>query len=195
MGNATSAVPALCAATAISALELVHHLLDPQQGADTTAAARAQALRDAVGAFLPLAAAGGLCTSIALIYRHIAAGAAAGAGAGNRRLPGPVAFILCASAGLLQLLFFTVQAPGTEDHGAAAHALGLAALRALPAAATATYYLGMILIIVGHIRAGGEGGGTAVAGNGPIEAPVGLLVKMAIGAAAGLVCLMAMAAL
>jgi len=89
---------------------------------------------------------------------------------------------------------FVAQAPGgggAED--GAARDLGLAALRELPAAATATFFLGILLIIVGHIRAGGEGGGGAVAAIAPIEAPVGLLAKMAIGAAAGLVCLMAMA--
>ena len=195
MGNAISsaAAPALCAA--FTALELVNLLQVPQQGAGTTAAAEAPAIRGAVRAFLPLAAAGGFFTSVALVYRHLHhAGATATAGAGNRRPPGLATFTLCASVGLLELLLFVAQAPGgggAED--GAARDLGLAALRALPAAATATFFLGILLIIVGHIRAGGEGGGGAVAAIAPIEAPVGLLAKMAIGAAAGLVCLMAMA--
>ncbi|RLN12893.1 hypothetical protein C2845_PM09G05900 [Panicum miliaceum] len=190
MGNAISsaAAPALCAA--FTALELFN-LLDPQRtGAGSTAADRAPALRGAVRAFPPLAAAAwGLSllaffASVAFIYSHLRrAGAAAAAGAGNRRLPELVTFTLCASAGFLQFLLFVVQAPGGVDDGAA-RALGLAALRALPAAATATFFLGILLIIVGHIRAGGEGGGGAVAG---------VLAKMAIGAAAGLVCLMATA--
>jgi hypothetical protein len=184
MGNTISsaAAPALCAA--FTALELVN-LLDPHRtGAGTRAADRAPALRGAVRAFLPLAAAGGFFTCVALIYRHLHhALAAAAAGAGNPRLPELVTFTLCASAGFLQFLLFVLQAPGGVDDGAARE-LGLAALRGLPAAATATFFLGILLIIVGHIRAGGEGGGGAVAG---------VLVKMAVGAAAGLVCLMALA--
>jgi hypothetical protein len=187
MGNAISsaAAPALCAA--FTALELVN-LLDPQRtGAGTAAAARAPAIRGAAPAFLPLpAAAGGLLllaflASVAFFYSHLRrAAAAAAAGAGNRRLPELVTFALCASAGFLQFVLFVLQAPGGVDHGAARE-LGLAALRALPTAATATFFLGILLIIVGHIRAGGEGGGGAVAG---------VLAKMAVGAAAGLFCLM-----
>ena len=180
MGNAISsaAAPALCAA--FTALELVN-LLAPQQGAGATAAAEASAIRGAVRAFLPLAAAAGFFTSVALIYRQLHhAGAVAAAGAGNPRLPELVTFTLCASAGFLQFVLFVLEAPGGVDHGAA-RALGLAALRALPAAATATFFLGILLIVVGHIRAGGEGGGGAVAG---------VLAKMAVGAAAGLFCLM-----
>ena len=181
MGNAISsaAAPALCAA--FTALELVN-LLVPQQGAGTTAAAEAPAIRGAVRTFLPLAAAGGFFTSVALMYSHLRRRAGA-AGAGNPRLPALVKFTLCASAGFLQFVLFVLQAPGGVDHGAARE-LGLAALRALPAAATATFFLGISLIIVGHIRAGGEGGGGAVAG---------VLAKMAVGAAAGLFCLMATA--
>ena len=64
MGNAISsaAAPALCAA--FTALELVNLLQVPQQGAGTTAAAEAPAIRGAVRAFLPLAAAGGFFTSV-----------------------------------------------------------------------------------------------------------------------------------
>ncbi|CAN6178898.1 unnamed protein product [Urochloa humidicola] len=191
MGNAIpAAAPALC--TAVGAVELFC-LLFPQPGAYTTA--QAQALRSAVRAFLPLAAAGGLFTSVLLIYRHFRG--AADAAARNRRLSEILA-LLFASAGLLYFFLFVAQAPagagGVDPAGAAARELGLAALRALPAAAAVTFYLGMLLIIIRHIRAGGEGGGGAVAGNGPVEAPAaGLLDKMAIGAAAGLVCLMAIA--
>ncbi|CAN6202176.1 unnamed protein product [Urochloa humidicola] len=195
MGNAISAaVPVLCAA--MSAIELVH-LLDPQPGGGTTnaAAAQAPALCSAVRAFLPLAAVGALFTAVAHIYRHVH-----DAGAGNRRrLSEVVTFLLCASAGLLDFSLFvapTAPAGGAADHPAgAARELGLAALRALPAAAAVTFYLGILLITIRHIRAGGEGGGGDFAGNGPaVEAPaVGVLDKMAIGAAAGLVCLMAIA--
>ncbi|CAN6172924.1 unnamed protein product [Urochloa humidicola] len=186
MGNAIpAAAPALC--TAIGAVELFC-LLFPQPGAYTTA--QAQALRNAVRAFLPLAAAGGLFTSVLLIYRHLR-GAAADAAARNRRLSEILA-LLFASAGLLYFFLFVAQAPagagGVDPAGAAARELGLAALRALPAAAAVTFYLGMLLIIIRHIHAGGEGGGGAVAGNGPVEAPaVGLLDKMAIGANADVV--------
>jgi hypothetical protein len=102
-------------------------------------------------------------------------------------------FLLCVSAGTLELVVFGQAAGGdAEDHGGAqARALALAALRALPAAATGTFFSGMSLIIVAHVRAGGEGGGTgAVAADGPIQ---GILTKVAAGAAAALVGLMAMA--
>ncbi|CAN6214675.1 unnamed protein product [Urochloa humidicola] len=194
MGNAISAsVSALC--VAMSAVDLVR-LLNPQPGGGTTAAA-AQAPAALRSTVLPLAAVGGLFTSVALICRHVH-----DAGAGNqRRLSEVVTVLLCASAGFLDFFLFVAQAQaggsgGVDPAGAAACELGLApaALRALPAAAAVTFYLGMLLIIIRHIRAGGEGGGGAVAGNGPVEAPVvGLLAKMAMGAAAGLVCLMAIA--
>ncbi|RCV20683.1 hypothetical protein SETIT_4G076400v2 [Setaria italica] len=195
MGNSISAAgPALCAA--IGAIELVH-FLDPQRtGARTAAAAQAPALGSVVRAFLPLSAAWGFfITSVALMYRHHLQRAGAAA-AGNRRQSERVRFMLCASLGFLEFFLFVVQAPGGvgADHDVARE-LGRAALRALPAAATATFFLSMLLIIVGHIRAGGEGGGGAVAGDGPIGAPAGLLAKMSIGSAAALVCLMAMAAL
>ncbi|KAF8783948.1 hypothetical protein HU200_000123 [Digitaria exilis] len=188
MGNSISAaaVPALCAA--ISALEL----LGPQRIAagttttTTTAAAhQAPALGHAIWPFLlPLAAVGGLLTSVSLIYNHLhRAVADAGAARINRRLPELLKLMLCTSVGLLHFFLFILQAP----------ALGLAATRYLPAVATATYFLGVLLIIVGHIRAGGEGGGggAVVVAGGPIEGPVGvgllLLTKMATAA---LLCLM-----
>ncbi|CAN6198411.1 unnamed protein product, partial [Urochloa humidicola] len=189
MGNAISAsVSALC--VAMSAVDLVR-LPNPQPGGGTTAAA-AQAPAALRSTVLPLAAVGGLFTSVALICRHVH-----DAGAGNQRRL--VTVLLCASAGFLDFFLFVAQAQaggsgGVDPAGAAACELGLApaALRALPAAAAVTFCLGMLLIIIRHIRAGGEGGGGAVAGNG--QAPVvGLLAKMVMGAAAGLVCLMAIA--
>ena len=72
-------------------------------------------------------------------------------------------------------------------------ALGLAALGALPFAATATFFLGMMLIIVAHVYIGGEGGGGAVAVDGLIQGLLCLLTKVVAGAAAALVGLMAMA--
>ncbi|CAL5046635.1 unnamed protein product [Urochloa decumbens] len=181
---AAAAVPALC--TAISAAQLIR-LLDLHPGGGTAAAAtQAQALGSAVRAFLPLVATGGLFTAVTLIHRHFR-GAAAAVNAGNqRRQSEMLTLLLCVSAGLLYFVLFVAQAPGggvDDPAGAAVREIGLAALRALPAAATVTFYLGMLLIIIRHIRAGGEGGGTAA----------GLLAKMAIGAAAGLVCLMAVA--
>ncbi|KAJ1258472.1 hypothetical protein BS78_10G078000 [Paspalum vaginatum] len=186
MGNAAAALGA-----AISAAGLVN-LRDPQPGA-TAAAAQGAPLPHGGGRELfLLAATGGLLTAAALTYRHVHH-----AGAGNRRLPGPLAFMLCTSAGALQFLVFVVQPAGGADPGDhAARALGLAARGALPAAAACSFYLGMLLIVTGHIRAGGEGGGGVVAGDEPTPAPVGLIIltKMALGAAAALVCLIAMAA-
>ncbi|KAF8783949.1 hypothetical protein HU200_000124 [Digitaria exilis] len=197
MGNSVSvAVPVLC--VAISALELAI-LLDPQRTPSGTQQAPPP-LRGAIWAFLPLPAVGALFASVALVYLHFYRAAAATA-AGHRRLPELVVFMLCASVAFLHFFLFVQEAPapGGVDYGhEAARELGLAALRALPAAATASFFLGMMLIIVGHIRAGGEGGGgaVAVAGHGPIEAPVvGILVKVASAMAAALVLLMGMAVL
>ncbi|KAF8695693.1 hypothetical protein HU200_037353 [Digitaria exilis] len=201
MGNSVSvAVPVLC--TAISALELAIHL-DPQLTAASTAAAAAQQapppLRSAIWAFLPLPAAGALFASVALVYLHFYRAAAATA-AGHRLLPELVVFMLCASVGFLHFFLFVQETPDgvvAYVHGAARE-LGLAALRVLPPVATASFFLGMLLIIVGHIRAGGEGGGgaVAVARHGPIEAPVvGLLVTIASAVAVALVLLMGMAVL
>ncbi|CAL5046636.1 unnamed protein product [Urochloa decumbens] len=180
MGNSPSAaaVPALCAA--LGAFHLANHL-DPQQ--QTGAGTAPPPLGDAARAFLPVAALGGFCASVALLFRHIRR-------AGNQRLPGHVAFPLCASAGLL----IVAPAQGGVVDRAAARALGLAALRAVPGASAASFFLGMLLIIVGHIRAGGEGGGGAVAGDGPIGAPVvRILAKAAMAATVALLFLTAIA--
>jgi hypothetical protein len=116
----------------------------------------------------------------------------AGAGNGRRRsISGLLIFVLCVSAGTLELIVFGKAAVGGT---AEARALGLPDLPALPAAATATFFSGMTLVIVAaHRRAGGEdegGGGGAVAGDGrPTQ---GLLRLTAGAAAAALVGLMAM---
>ncbi|WVZ82096.1 hypothetical protein U9M48_029398 [Paspalum notatum var. saurae] len=192
MGNAAAAAAAALGA-AISAAGLVN-LRDPQWGGGGAAAAAAQGAPPPPHGgggreLLLLAATGGLLTGAALTYRHVHH-----AGAGNRRLPGTLTFTLCASAGALEFLVFVLPAGdggGADPGEQAGRALGLAALRALPAAAAVTFYLGMLLIVVGHIRAGGEGGGGVVAGHEPIPAPVGLtiLTKMALGAAAALLAL------
>ncbi|CAN6202174.1 unnamed protein product [Urochloa humidicola] len=184
MGNSPSAtaVPALC--FAVGALELANHL-DPQQqqaGAGTAAAPLGGAART----FLPLVALGSFCASVALLHSHLRR-------AGNqRRLPEYVAFPLCASAG--SLIAALAPAQGGVDRDAA-RALGLAALRAVPAVSAVTFFLGMLLVIVGHIRAGGEGGGgAAVAGEGPIGAHVlRILTKAATASTAALLCLTAIA--
>ncbi|KAJ1258474.1 hypothetical protein BS78_10G078200 [Paspalum vaginatum] len=180
MGNAVSAATlALCAA--IGALYLVT-LLDPQAGTGATATAAAQ-----VPDLLLLASAGGLFTAAAFMFSLLrntsGAGAGAGSGANNRRLSGLLTSMLCASVGALEFLVFVVQPAGGADPGEQARALGLAALRALLAAVTVTFFLGMLLIVVGHIRVGGEGGGVVVAGDEAILAPVGLIIltKMALG--------------
>uniref|UniRef100_A0A0A9BZY9 Uncharacterized protein n=1 Tax=Arundo donax TaxID=35708 RepID=A0A0A9BZY9_ARUDO len=185
------AVADLCAA--ITAIE-IFNFLTPQPCAGTTASTPTPPLDiAALAVFLPLAATTvALHAAVGLIYRHLhrAGPAAAGAGAGARRISELVAF-MCAAVGFLEILLL-VQPAGGVDGGAQARALGMAAVDALPAAATATFFLGMILIIA-HIRAGGEGGGGAVADNRPVPAPgVELLRKMALGAAAVLVSLMAM---
>lgn len=131
-----------------------------------------------------MAATATLFSSVAFMYRHLHRAAAAAAGAGTRRLLEVVTFIMCAAVGLLEFFLFVQPAGGVD--------LGMAAVDALPAAATVTFFLGMTLIIV-HIRAGGEGGGGAITGNRPVPAPVELLKKVALGAAAALVSQMAMA--
>ncbi|CAO1947768.1 unnamed protein product [Urochloa humidicola] len=134
--------------------------------------------------FQNLAAAGGLYAAVAHVYNSLrqaeeAAGAAAGGGGGNRRLSNLVGFV-SAAVGFLELFLFV------DDVGA----LGLAAARVLlPAASIGTFFLGTVLIILVHIRAGGEGGGGAVVG----DAAVSLVTKMAFAAAAGLICLMGIA--
>ncbi|KAG0513325.1 hypothetical protein BDA96_10G092000 [Sorghum bicolor] len=185
-----AAVVDLCAA--FIALD-IFTFLDPQLGADPSAE-EAALLDSAVELLLPLAALGTLATGITVIYRHLQHSAAAAAGAaGSRRLYRFFA-ILCASVGTLEFFFF-VQPAGSAggNFGAQARALGLVAARVLPAAAAATFFLGMALIIVSHIRAGGEGGGGAFAGDGHIQGAVSFLTKTAFAAAAALIWLTALA--
>lgn len=199
MGNAisTTGFLALCAST--SAVHMVS-FLNPWPGSSATVAAQAPPavhsgvrIRD----LQLLASAAGFFISVGFIYRHHLH-----RGAGNRRLPEIVPFMLCVCAGVLQFLLFvgaSAASGGADvvDHGAEARALGLAALRVLPAAATVTFFLGTMLIFAALISAGGEGGGAAAAGEGeePIQAPVGLrlLSRMALAAAAALFCMMAVA--
>ncbi|RLN11960.1 hypothetical protein C2845_PM09G05910 [Panicum miliaceum] len=144
---------------AVTALELFSYL-DRQTGAGTTA--QAPLLDGAAVVWLPSspAAAGALTllvATVAFMYHHLSRAAAPVAGASRRRLSGLVIPVLCASAGTLEYALF-VQAAGCAGRGAQARALGLAALRALPAAATAAFLLGMMLIVViAHVRAGGDG--------------------------------------
>ncbi|OQU76016.1 LOW QUALITY PROTEIN: hypothetical protein SORBI_3010G075800 [Sorghum bicolor] len=183
-----AAVVDLCAA--FIALD-IFTFLDPQLGADPSAE-EAALLDSAVELLLPLAALGTLATGITVIYRHLQHSAAAAAGAaGSRRLYRFFA-ILCASAGTLEFFFFPAGSAG-GNFGAQARALGLVAARVLPAAAAATFFLGMALIIVSHIRAGGEGGGGAFAGDGHIQGAVSFLTKTAFAAAAALIWLTALA--
>ncbi|OQU76018.1 hypothetical protein SORBI_3010G076200 [Sorghum bicolor] len=198
---------------AFAALELTT-FMDPLCGAgrtSTTTLADEAPLHNSAAAaevFPPLVAALVVFyVAVALTYRHLMMGRHVGAavpvagarnGQGQLSISGPlVMFLLCVSASTLELIVFGGQAAagGGADHGA----LGLAVLRALPAAATVTFFCGMMLIIVdgaAHVRAGGEaaGGTGAVAGDGPIQGLIlRLLTKIAAGAAAALVSLMAMA--
>ncbi|CAN6202175.1 unnamed protein product [Urochloa humidicola] len=193
---------------AIAALELFS-FLDSQTGAGTTASAQQAPLLDSaaeveVWAWLPSAAAAGLLfiAAVASTYHHLSRRRA---GACNRRrLSGLIVSALCVSVGTLEHLLFAqaAGAGGGVDRGGAqaqaARALGVAALRTLPAVATAAFYWGiMMLVFVAHIRAGGEGGGGAAAagdGHGPVQAGrVRVLTEVAVGAAAALVCMMALA--
>nr|CAB3504492.1 unnamed protein product [Digitaria exilis] len=183
----------------VIALE-IFFLLDPQSaGAGTTTPSPRAPLLDsaaaALGLLVPLGAAGALFTAAAVIYRRHMGHAAVpvtGAAAAIRRLrlSEVVVFIMCVAAGVLDFFFFVRPAGGAKDHGAqAARALGMAAHRALPAASTAAFFWGMMLIIIAHVRAGGEGGGGAIAGAGRganQEGAVRLLTNVAVGAAAGL---------
>jgi hypothetical protein len=166
---------------AISAAVGMVSFLNPWPGASATVAVHSGVrIRD----LQLLATAAGVFISVGFIYRHLHRGAS------NRRLPEIVPFMLCVCAGVLHFLLFvgaSAASGGADvDHGAEARALGLAALRVLPAAATVTFFLGTMLIFAARISAGGEE---------PVQAPVGLrlLSRMALAAAAALVCMMAVA--
>jgi hypothetical protein len=181
--------------------------LDPQPAAGSTMASAEAPLLHIAAEVLPLlASAAVLFLAVAITYghltvmgRHVAAVPVAGAGNARRSVSGLLIFVLCVSAGTLELIVFGTKADGggAADHGAQARALGLPDdLPALLAAATGTFFSGMTLIIVAHRRAGGEGGGggAVVAGDGPIQGLLRLLItKVVAGAAAAIVGLMVMA--
>ncbi|CAN6208341.1 unnamed protein product [Urochloa humidicola] len=182
--NGASAAGFIDMCVGIMALE-IFFLLDPTAPSMATA----PPLDDsAAELLLPLAAAGTLLTSVALIYHHLTSRAAAAAAATNRRLSGFAIFLLCVSAGVLDIFFFVVGKPaagGAVDRGAQARALGMGALRALPTAAAANFFWGIMLIIVAHVVG---------AGHGAVQGHMRVLTKVAVGAAAGLVFLVTVAA-
>ncbi|CAL5046632.1 unnamed protein product [Urochloa decumbens] len=192
MVNSASAAGFIDLCAGIMALE-IFFFLDPQSGAGTAPSAQGPPLGStAVELWLLLDAAGTLLTSVALIYRHMSRAAGPAAGTANRPLSRIVIFFLCVSAGVLDIVFFVAQPSVGVNRAAQARALGLGALRALPTAATATFFWGAMLIVVAHVRAGGEGGGGAVAGSGffgAIQGPmrIRVLTNIALGAVAGLV--------
>ncbi|KAJ1253934.1 hypothetical protein BS78_K150900 [Paspalum vaginatum] len=168
------AVPFSLLCLAITALELFYFLDQQPGGGRTPTPAQASLLHSAAEVMPPLAA---LSIAIACMYHRLMSHAA---GAGNRRLSGPVFLVLCVSIGALEYILFV------RDAG------GLAALRALPAAAAGAFFVGMTtLFVVAHVRAGG--GGDAVAGDGPVQGPVRLLTKVALEVAAALALLMVVA--
>ncbi|TVU04262.1 hypothetical protein EJB05_50166, partial [Eragrostis curvula] len=178
-------------AASIIALHLLS-VLDYPGTTTTTAPAPPALLNGALQVLAPLAAMEGLVAAVAFIYRHM--NRADGAGVVNRRIPKLVTTILCASVGLLLFLLFVQPAGGADDDGAQARELiGVLAVRALPATATATFFSGVMLIYVHVGNAAGAGVG-ADAGAGPVPAPaVNLLAKITLGAAVAVVSLMAMA--
>ncbi|KAF8783947.1 hypothetical protein HU200_000122 [Digitaria exilis] len=94
-----------------------------------------------------------------------------------------VAFALCVVAGLLEHFLLAQQPAGGEAVGGRA-ALGLAALRVLPASAAATFFLGAALV---YAHVGGGGGGPVP------EHAVRILSAMTLEAAAALIGIMATA--
>ncbi|KAL6606826.1 hypothetical protein ACP70R_042479 [Stipagrostis hirtigluma subsp. patula] len=186
----TDLVAVAAMGAAIAAVELFN-LLD-QSSAGTMASAHAPPLDIAVQTLLPLSVTVAFFTAIALIYQHLHH--AATHGGGDRRLSELVPFVLCASAGILDFFFFCVTpAGGMVDDGALVRAFSMAAVQALPAAATVTFFLAVALVFA-HVRAGGGGDGGFLGGNAPAPAPaVRLLTKTTLGAGAVLLGLMAMA--
>lgn len=164
---------------AFTAIELFPFLLELPSRSDTSTS-----FDTAVQVLLTLA----LFAAVTVIHLHHAA-AAVGAGNNRRRLPELVPFVLFTAAGILEYFLFVLPAGGENCGGA----LRRASVNALPASAAVVFFLGITLVIA-HIRAGGEGGGSgAVAGNRLVPVPVDLLKKIAVGAAAALLVQIAIA--
>ncbi|XP_062228435.1 uncharacterized protein LOC133926484 isoform X2 [Phragmites australis] len=181
----------MVSATAVAFLALCASFIAVQvpsfsdQPGTTNTPAQAAPSNGALQVMLPLATMETIFTAVAFIYGHQHHAAAA---AGNWRLSEFIIFILCPLIGRLEFFLFVQQPVGGVDDAAHARALGMAAVHVLPAAATVTFFLGMALVFV-HVCAGGGG---AVAEDGPIQAVLGVLPKMVLGAAAALISLMAM---
>lgn len=133
---------------------------------------------EAAQVLMPLVAMAGLLAAVASIYGRLhRAAAAAASGAGTE----VAVAILCAAVCLL-VNSFVCETPVERDGDGAARTweeLGLAAAHVLPAAAMATFFLGVALLFV-HLCAGGG-------------CEVQILIKIVLGATALLVGLMALA--
>jgi hypothetical protein len=98
-------------------------------------------------------------------------------------LPKAPVGVICGAVGVIEFLSVQPAAQGVDD-GARAREIGTAAAHVLPAAATATFFLGLALVFL-HVRAGGG----ALAREGPVQ----ILIKVVAGATVVLVGLMALA--
>nr|CAB3502437.1 unnamed protein product [Digitaria exilis] len=177
------AVLALCVSTAAVQLPSV---LDPSSAPTTTATsaeASSRPLDDGaiLKIFPPLIVMEALFVAVPfVVHRH-------GRRGNIRRLRESsselVAFALCVVVGLLEHFLLAQQPAGGEAVGGrAAAALGLAALRVLPASAAATFFLGAALVYA-HVGGGGDG---------PVpEHAVRILSAMTLEAAAALIGIMA----
>ncbi|CAN6208345.1 unnamed protein product [Urochloa humidicola] len=193
MARAALTAAFVAVSAAITAIEFYYYfLINLQQlgaavpGTTTTTTKSANKASASAGdefqVLLAVATAGALHAAVALIHGQLLQAEAAGA-AGNRRVPDGVGFLLLAAAGLLVLQ----GVPGGAVDDDVAAAIGAAAFGALPGAAAATFFLGMMTLIL------------AVAGAGffgEIQGPMRMrvLTKVAVGAAAVLVFLVTVAA-
>jgi hypothetical protein len=127
---------------------------------------------EAVRALLPVAAMGAFLAAVAFIYLQLYRAAATAA-----------VGVICGAVGVME--FLSVQPAAQEvDDGARAREIGTAAAHVLPAATTATFFLGLALVLL-HVRAGGG----ALAREGPVQ----ILIKVVAGATVVLVGLMSLA--